>query len=153
MLPDGLPGKNLVSQTSLVAFPCPPFNAADASGIAFENSICVCLNSSEETLSCGIWRFAWQTCSRLTTLYCHTSLSLIILISIYAHMLYYSDLLPEASIRAREASMPHLFQYKNWFCGPGSSFHGPLGFVMNLVFWGLVLVALVWVFRAVSGRD
>jgi len=27
----------------------------------------------------------------------------------------------------------------NWFCGPGFSIAGPLGLIINLLFWGLVL--------------
>ncbi|MGK2907993.1 MAG: SHOCT domain-containing protein [Desulfuromonadales bacterium] len=46
--------------------------------------------------------------------------------------------------------MHHFFWYNNGLCGPGSSFHGPWGFVINLVFWCLVLAALVWFFRTVT---
>lgn len=47
--------------------------------------------------------------------------------------------------------MHHFFHYNIGFCGPGRYFHGPWGlFVMNLMFWCLVLAALVWFFRAVS---
>lgn len=49
--------------------------------------------------------------------------------------------------------MLHFFHYNNEFCGPGSYSHGPWGLVMNLVFWCLILTALVWFFRAVSRRE
>jgi putative membrane protein len=49
--------------------------------------------------------------------------------------------------------MHHFSWYSSGLCGPGSSFHGPWGFVMNLVFWCLVLAALVWFFRVVTWRD
>jgi putative membrane protein len=49
--------------------------------------------------------------------------------------------------------MHHFSWYSNGLCGPGSSFHGPWGFVMNLVFLCLILAALVWFFRTVTWRD
>lgn len=40
-----------------------------------------------------------------------------------------------------------------WLCGPGSTFHGPFGMLMNLTFWfGMILLA-IWLFKTVQGRS
>ena len=30
-------------------------------------------------------------------------------------------------------------QYGNWLCGPGTYFPGPFGWIITLLFWGLVI--------------
>lgn len=39
--------------------------------------------------------------------------------------------------------------YNNWACGPGAFFQGPLGLIITLLFWGLVLYLVVKLFQAV----
>ena len=37
-----------------------------------------------------------------------------------------------------------------WLCGPGSYFHGPFGFLINLAFWiGLFLIG-AWLLRSLT---
>ncbi len=36
---------------------------------------------------------------------------------------------------------------QNWLCGPGSFFHGPLGMLINLAFWLMIIVLAVWLFQ------
>lgn len=36
---------------------------------------------------------------------------------------------------------------QNLLCGPESYFHGPLGMVINLVFWVMIIVLAVWLFQ------
>jgi putative membrane protein len=38
---------------------------------------------------------------------------------------------------------------QNWLCGPGSFFHGPLGMLINLAFWLLIIVLAVWLFQTI----
>lgn len=38
---------------------------------------------------------------------------------------------------------------ESWLCGPGSSFHGPWGMIVNLVFWLLIILMVVWFFRLI----
>lgn len=45
-------------------------------------------------------------------------------------------------------------QYGSWLCGPGAFFPGPLGWIVTLLFWGLVIFLVVKLFQAVfSGRE
>ena len=39
-------------------------------------------------------------------------------------------------------------QYGNWFCGPGAFFSGPFGWILTLLFWGLVIYLVVKLFQA-----
>ena len=39
--------------------------------------------------------------------------------------------------------------YSNWLCGPGAFFPGPLGLIVTLLFWGLVIYLLVKLIRAI----
>ncbi len=39
-------------------------------------------------------------------------------------------------------------QYGSWFCGPGAFFSGPLGWIITLLFWGLVIFLVVKLFQA-----
>ena len=34
-------------------------------------------------------------------------------------------------------------QYGNWLCGPGMFFPGPLGWVVTILFWGLIIYLVV----------
>jgi len=44
--------------------------------------------------------------------------------------------------------------YGNWLCGPGFFFSGPFGWIVTLLFWGLVVYLLVKLFQfLLSGRD
>ncbi len=43
--------------------------------------------------------------------------------------------------------------YGNWLCGPGAFFPGPFGWIITLLFWGLVIYLLVKLFGAIfSGK-
>ncbi len=45
-----------------------------------------------------------------------------------------------------------LGQYGNWWCGPGMFFPGPLGAIVTLLFWGLILyLAFVLIRKIFSG--
>ncbi|MGB3209967.1 MAG: SHOCT domain-containing protein [Desulforhopalus sp.] len=37
--------------------------------------------------------------------------------------------------------------YGNWLCGPGAFFHGPLGWVITLLFWALVIYLVIKLFQ------
>ena len=39
-------------------------------------------------------------------------------------------------------------QYGSWLCGPGAFFPGPLGWIVTLFFWGLVIFLAVKLFQA-----
>ncbi len=45
----------------------------------------------------------------------------------------------------------------NWLCGPGAFFPGPLGWIVTLLFWALLIYLAVKIFRAVfsdkSGKN
>ncbi len=42
----------------------------------------------------------------------------------------------------------------NWFCGPGAFFPGPLGWVVTLLFWALIIYLAYRLIRAVmAGRS
>lgn len=44
--------------------------------------------------------------------------------------------------------------YSSWFSGPGLFFHGPLGFIVSLLFWGLVVFLVIKLFRMLfSGEE
>jgi len=43
--------------------------------------------------------------------------------------------------------------YGNWMNGPGLFFHGPLGFIIGLLFWGLILYLAVKLFGALFSRE
>jgi putative membrane protein len=36
----------------------------------------------------------------------------------------------------------------NWFCGPGAFFPGPLGWLLTLLFWSVIVALAVMFFRA-----
>lgn len=35
----------------------------------------------------------------------------------------------------------------NWLCGPGAFFPGPLGWIVTLLFWGLIIYLVVKLFQ------
>ncbi len=37
----------------------------------------------------------------------------------------------------------------NWFCGPGAFFPGPIGWVVTLLFWALLIYLAVKLFKAI----
>ncbi|HEB70508.1 MAG TPA: SHOCT domain-containing protein [Desulfobulbus sp.] len=39
-------------------------------------------------------------------------------------------------------------QYGNWLCGPGAFFPGPLGWIITILFWGLLIYLAVKLFQA-----
>ncbi|WP_456384982.1 SHOCT domain-containing protein [Desulfolithobacter sp.] len=44
----------------------------------------------------------------------------------------------------------------NWLCGPGAFFPGPLGWIITLLFWGLIIYLAIRIFQALirgSGRN
>ncbi len=41
----------------------------------------------------------------------------------------------------------------NWFCGPGSFFPGPTGWIVMLLFWALLIYLGVRLFKAVSTKN
>ncbi len=44
-------------------------------------------------------------------------------------------------------------QYGNWVCGPGAFFPGPFGWIVTLLFWGLIIYLLIKLFGALfSGK-
>ena len=43
--------------------------------------------------------------------------------------------------------------YGNWLCWPGNFFPGPLGWIISILFWGLVIYLVVKLFQALfSGK-
>ena len=43
--------------------------------------------------------------------------------------------------------------YGNWLCGPGAFFPGPLGLIVTLLFWGLVIYLIIKLLGALfSGK-
>ncbi len=44
-------------------------------------------------------------------------------------------------------------QYSSWLCGPGGFFPGPLGWIITLLFWGLVILLVVKLFQALFSRE
>lgn len=40
----------------------------------------------------------------------------------------------------------------NWLCGPGAFFPGPLGWIITLLFWGLVIYLLLKLFQTFFSR-
>lgn len=42
--------------------------------------------------------------------------------------------------------------YSDWLCGPGAFFPGPLGWVITLLFWALVIFLVVKLFQALFFR-
>jgi putative membrane protein len=38
--------------------------------------------------------------------------------------------------------------FSNWLCGPGAFFPGPLGWIITLFFWGLIIYLVVKLFQA-----
>ena len=44
--------------------------------------------------------------------------------------------------------------YGSWLSGPGVFFHGPLGFIITLLFWGVVISLAIKLFRTLfSGKE
>jgi putative membrane protein len=41
----------------------------------------------------------------------------------------------------------------NWLCGPGFFFTGPLGLIINLLFWGIIIYLLVKLFQTLFSRN
>lgn len=39
--------------------------------------------------------------------------------------------------------------FTNWFCGAGVFFPGPLGMLVTMLFWGLVIGMVIWLFQLV----
>jgi putative membrane protein len=39
-------------------------------------------------------------------------------------------------------------QYGSWLCGPGAFFPGPLGWIVTLLFWGLIIYLVVKLYQA-----
>ncbi len=39
-------------------------------------------------------------------------------------------------------------QYGNWFCAPGAFFPGSLGWIVPILFWGVVIYLIVKLFKA-----
>ncbi len=37
----------------------------------------------------------------------------------------------------------------NWICGPGAFFSGPLGWIVTLLFWALLIYLVVKLFKAI----
>jgi putative membrane protein len=37
--------------------------------------------------------------------------------------------------------------YSNWLCGPGAFFPGPLGWIITLLFWALIIVLVFKLFQ------
>ena len=40
----------------------------------------------------------------------------------------------------------------NWFCGPGAFFPGPLGWVITLLFWAVVIYLVFWLFKTIFSK-
>ncbi len=40
----------------------------------------------------------------------------------------------------------------SWFCGPGAFFPGPLGWIVTLLFWAMVIYLVVILFRALFAK-
>ncbi|HFQ88715.1 MAG TPA: SHOCT domain-containing protein [Desulfobulbus sp.] len=53
--------------------------------------------------------------------------------------------------------MRYGFHGGSWLCGPGAFFPGPLGWVITLLFWALIIYLVFWIFKTVfagkSGHD
>lgn len=46
------------------------------------------------------------------------------------------------------------FGHGGWLCGPGAFFPGPIGWIITLLFWGLIIYLAVRFFQFVfSGRS
>lgn len=46
------------------------------------------------------------------------------------------------------------FGHGGWFCGPGAFFPGPIGWVITLLFWGLIIYLVVRFFQFLfSGKS
>ncbi len=43
--------------------------------------------------------------------------------------------------------------YGDWLCGPGAFFPGPLGWIITLLFWALVIFLVVKLFQALFFRN
>jgi putative membrane protein len=43
--------------------------------------------------------------------------------------------------------------YSNWLCGPGAFFPGPLGWIVTLLFWGLLIYLLFKLFGAIFSGE
>jgi putative membrane protein len=43
--------------------------------------------------------------------------------------------------------------YSNWLCGPGAFFPGPLGWIVTLLFWGLLIYLLAKLFKAIFSGE
>lgn len=41
----------------------------------------------------------------------------------------------------------------NWFCGPGAFFPGPIGWILTLLFWALLIYLVIILFKAIFFRD
>lgn len=39
-------------------------------------------------------------------------------------------------------------QFGNWLCGPGTFLPGPFGWIISLLFWGLIIYLVVKLFQA-----
>ena len=37
----------------------------------------------------------------------------------------------------------------NWSCGSGVFFPGPLGMIVTLLFWGLIIALVIWLFQSI----
>jgi putative membrane protein len=42
--------------------------------------------------------------------------------------------------------------YGDWLCGPGAFFPGPLGWIITLLFWALVIFLVVKLFQALFSK-
>ncbi len=40
----------------------------------------------------------------------------------------------------------------NWFCGPGAFFPGPLGWIVTLLFWALIIYLVFRLVKALAAR-
>ena len=43
----------------------------------------------------------------------------------------------------------HNVGFSEWWCGPGAFFPGPLGMIVSLFFWGLIIYLAVWILQAI----
>lgn len=43
--------------------------------------------------------------------------------------------------------------FTNWFCGSGVFFPGPLGMLITLLFWGLVIGMVIWLFQLIFTKS
>ena len=43
--------------------------------------------------------------------------------------------------------------FGDWACGPGAFFPGPLGWIITLLFWALILFVVIRIFQSIFSRD